>query len=84
MMTLEELRIYMNERDSVCKELTKDEVRYFMNTHRVFARPKYKDEVCKFTGRVFELYDYICEQRIGYIVEYKTSSGKKVFIQHRL
>lgn len=82
--TLKELKIYMTECGYVCNELSEDQMRYFIDTHRVCNEKKYEGGVCKFTGQVYGLFDYVCDQHMGYVTEYKTSSGRKVFDQHRL
>lgn len=84
MKTLNELKVWMRECGYACKELSEDQLRYFMDSHRVFNKGEYDGKVCKFTGKIYGLLNLHCDQYVGYLTEYKTSSGRKVFNQHRL
>lgn len=84
MMTLKEVKAWTLECGYTWKYLTNGELQYFTNSHRVFKKGKYEGKVCKFTGNVYGVMDLLGETLVGYITEYKTSSGKKVFDQHRL
>ena len=84
MKTLNELKAWMRECGYTWKELSEDQLRYFMDSHRVFDKGKYEGKICKFTGKIYGLCDLRGDQHVGYLTEYKTSSGKKVFDQHRL
>lgn len=84
MMTLKEVKAWMRERGYTWKELTDGELGYFTDSHRVFNERKYEGKVCKFTGNIYGILDLLGETLVGYITEYKTSTGKKVFDQHRL
>jgi hypothetical protein len=84
MMTLKEAKAWNLERGYTCKYLTNDETQYFMDSYLVLNKRKYEGKVCKFTGNIYGVLDLHSEMLVGYMTEYKTSSGKKVFDQHRL
>ena len=84
MKTLNEIKAWMRECGYVCKDLSKDQLQYFMDSHRVYDKGQYDGEVCRFTGLIYGLFDLHCDQHVGYLTVYKTSSGRKVYDQHRL
>lgn len=84
MKTLNELRVWMRECGYIWKELSEDQLQYFNDLHKVFNNMKYEGKDCKFTGKIYGLFDLYCNQQVGYLMEYKTSSGKKLFKQYRL
>lgn len=84
MMTLKEVEAWKRECGYTLRELTDDELQYFTDRHRVFNEGKYEGKICKFTGNVYGIMDLYSEMLLGYITVYKTSSGRKVFDQHRL
>jgi hypothetical protein len=84
MKTLKEFNEWKNERGYTLREISDyDHLQYLMDQHKKFYKGTYKGMVFKFTGEIYEVYDLMCDQHVGYATVYKTSSGRKLFEYHR-
>lgn len=85
MYNLKELKSWLLENGYATVELSEDQLGYFMDTHAIYNEGKYNGKVCKFTGTVYGLRDYVFDDPlVGYLTVYKTATGRKVFDRHRL
>ena len=83
MKTQKKFKEWMTEHNYTLREVSLDQYRYFANFHRLSDKGMHDGMVCKFTGKIYEVYDFTCDQHIGYAALFKTLSGKVVIDYHR-
>lgn len=84
MYTVRELNKWLRKCNYAWNYLAEEQLKDFINSHVLTYKGKYNGEVYKFTGKVYYLCDIHSAKHVGYLTEYRTSSGVKLFDQHPL
>ena len=84
MYTVKEINKWLKKCNYVYGYPTEEQLKEFMDSHVLIDEGKHDGEVCKFTGKVYCLVDIHSVKHVGYLTEYKTSNGVRLFNQHLL
>ena len=82
MYTIRETKEKLLDSGLVSGELTDDQKQYITEKHSVVDNMNYYGKICKFTGTIYGIFEPMSHMLTGYLVQYKTSTGKKLYTIH--